>query len=186
MNKEYSSPKLSFYDLIEIYPDAIPYIKKKLEKENKEYKKYLGSAFELKTKCNNILNKYCNDNNRWFWNEVIDTVIINPSVQDVEKLIKKNVFQLSALNPLTVDKRKITDQDIQRAKQIPIENFIQLDRNGFCICPFHKDTNKSFKVYSKTNTWYCFSENIGGDIIDLLCKQRNIKFIEAVKILIGK
>jgi DNA primase len=47
----------------------------------------------------------------------------------------------------------------------------------------HPDKQPSFKIY-KNNTWYCFSECVGGDSIKLIQKLQNVGFIEAVKFLI--
>ena len=35
------------------------------------------------------------------------------------------------------------------------------------ICPLHKDTDPSFTVYLKSNSFFCFGCKAGGDVIDL-------------------
>lgn len=45
---------------------------------------------------------------------------------------------------------------------------------GWAFCPFHTDTGRpNFKVYPETNSWYCFSCNIGGDAVAFLAKMQN-------------
>ena len=48
------------------------------------------------------------------------------------------------------------------------------DRQGKLCCPFHEDKTPSFQIYSKTNTWHCFSGNCNagsGDVIDFVMKK---------------
>lgn len=73
-----------------------------------------------------------------------------------------------------------------KAKRFPIEKIYpgQLKKSGNCLvgrCPLHDDTKPSFAIYPDTNSWYCFTEGIGGDVIDLLMKLYKIDFSEAVE-----
>ncbi|MBV7509489.1 hypothetical protein KW850_30485 [Bacillus sp. sid0103] len=62
-------------------------------------------------------------------------------------------------------------------------------RNRFNIrCPFHKDRNPSFTVYTETNTFRCWSgcnDGKSGDVIDIVRLSRNVNTNEAIKILIA-
>ena len=81
----------------------------------------------------------------------------------------------------------ITDNDILKAKEVPISHFIEVNRAGFAKCPFHNEKTGSFKVYPQDNRWHCFGMCYnGGDVIDLVCKLNNLTFLEAVKLLINK
>ena len=68
---------------------------------------------------------------------------------------------------------------------------LKSDRNGCLCCPFHDDKTPSFQVYTKTNTWTCFSSNCNagsGDQIDFIMKKEGITKHEAIlkaKELIG-
>lgn len=42
---------------------------------------------------------------------------------------------------------------------------IELDRNGFAVCPFHTEKTPSLKVYKNDKGFYCFGCGKGGDII---------------------
>lgn len=50
----------------------------------------------------------------------------------------------------------------------------ELEREGFkCCCPIHNDSTPSFKVFTKTNTFYCFGCGIAGgpkDLVRMLLK----------------
>ncbi len=73
---------------------------------------------------------------------------------------------------------------IARAKKYPINRLIEVNRQGFCHCPFHKEKTPSFKVYKDTNTYHCFGAcNESGDTINLLMKRDNLTFKQAIKFL---
>ena len=88
---------------------------------------------------------------------------------------------------------RITDDDIIRAKEVPIEDLYdgQLNRKGvrlWGICPFHTEETGSFCIHDD-NRWSCFGQcNEHGDSIDFVIKDKgltgNDKFIKAVKSLI--
>lgn len=70
--------------------------------------------------------------------------------------------------------------NIQKAKEYPIENLVQVNRMGFAKCPFHNETQASFRVSRKLNLWNCFGGCGGGDVIKLYMKLNNCGFKEAV------
>ena len=49
-------------------------------------------------------------------------------------------------------------------------------RNNKASCPFHTEKTPSFTIYPKTESWYCFGCDIGGDEIDFLMRYKNIDF----------
>lgn len=79
-------------------------------------------------------------------------------------------------------------QEVLDAKDKSIRDY--LEQNGyslrkqgdkyFCSSPFSRDSSWSFCVYP-TNTYYCFSTGVGGDIIDLVKRLEGCSFSEAVK-----
>ena len=48
-----------------------------------------------------------------------------------------------------------------------------------CHCPFHKDNSPSMKVYEKS--FYCFSCNRTGDLIEFVKQYFNLNFQEAME-----
>ncbi|MCA6437452.1 MAG: toprim domain-containing protein [Bacteroidetes bacterium] len=57
------------------------------------------------------------------------------------------------------------------------------DRQGKLCCPFHEDKTPSFQIYSKTNTWHCFSGNCNagsGDVIDFVMKKDSSNKYQAI------
>ena len=93
--------------------------------------------------------------------------------------------------PTVTGDGRITEGDIERAKQVPMDTLYQgqLRRIGnkmTGLCPFHDEGTGSFTIYVDVNNWHCFGCNGGRDAIDFVMKKENLKFLEAVKKLIGK
>lgn len=183
----YTSKKYNFRELIETFPEAKSYIKQKLKREIAQYKKDLLAADKIRIICRQVTSKAI-PKNQWFWEIVANILYIEPLYEERERMIKKNTFMLSLLktpDPEEMRAGRITEQDIARAKEEPITNYIEVNRMGFAHCPFHEDKHASLKVY-KSNRWWCYSENVGGDVIDLVCKLQSVEFLEAVKWILKK
>lgn len=74
---------------------------------------------------------------------------------------------------------------VDEAKKFPIERLYQgkLRQTGktkMGICPWHEETTPSFAIYPN-NTWYCFGEGIGGDVIAYYMKLTGKSFPEAIE-----
>ena len=86
--------------------------------------------------------------------------------------------------PKTENSNTITDEDIQKAKEYPLENLLPEEvKRGMTLCPLHNEKSPSFQV-KKNNTFVCYGCGEHGDSIDLYMKMNNAKFLEAVKALI--
>lgn len=64
-----------------------------------------------------------------------------------------------------------------------VSQFIEINRDGRGLCPFHDDHHMSFSVHRERNFWQCFATqcNKGYTIIDFWMYWRNIGFKNAVK-----
>lgn len=51
---------------------------------------------------------------------------------------------------------------------------LELNRHGKACCPFHDEKTPSFHIYPKTQSFYCFGCNVGGDIIAFVQKILNL------------
>lgn len=61
---------------------------------------------------------------------------------------------------------------------------IEVKRTGSVyvgLCPFHDDTKPSFVVYPETDSWFCFSENIGGSAVELIMRMEGLSRKDAIK-----
>jgi len=53
------------------------------------------------------------------------------------------------------------------------------------LCPFHDDRRPSLLVYPQTSSWFCFSCDAGGDVIDFVGRIRGTGFRETAELLAG-
>ena len=59
---------------------------------------------------------------------------------------------------------------------------VEINRAGFCKCPFHGDHDASMKVYKDPNRGYhCFGCHAGGDVINLAMRWYGLPFKDTVK-----
>lgn len=85
---------------------------------------------------------------------------------------------------------KVTENEIRKAKQYPIESLFGTNwkRMGKIIrfrCPFsdHRDSTPSFTIYPLTNTFRCYGCDMKGDSIKFIQEYCGISFLEAVEYL---
>ena len=60
-----------------------------------------------------------------------------------------------------------------------------VDRQGRCLCPFHRDRHPSMKIYPHDRGYYCFACGEGGDVVTFVSRLYNLKNEEAARKLIG-
>ena len=162
-------------------------LRKILKAEIKNKKEFETSATNLK---NSILEAiYLSDKlkdyEKDFWAEMCTFTIYTRQAKIIDDKIKKLKRWIAEcerdLKPPKPG--QITEADIARAKEYPMENLIKTNRTGFACCPFHHEKTPSLKV-NKDNTWHCFGCGKGHDTIDFLMLSEGIDFIKAVKRLI--
>lgn len=74
--------------------------------------------------------------------------------------------------------------DVQKAKQYPIPDLIEISHAGFAACPFHKEKTPSAKYYTDNNKLHCFGScSKSFDSIDVYMEINSVDFITAVKAL---
>lgn len=107
-----------------------------------------------------------------YWKRVYESV-------SEDELVPKAEFE---------DKR-LTDQQIEEARDVPIESMFQGDlRTNYGklvgLCPFHEERTPSFTIFTNENKFHCFGCQAHGDAIDFWMKARGVDFIQAVKDLL--
>lgn len=100
--------------------------------------------------------------------------------EEVKKIVKhlNELYYTKPEREKKPDRRAITDDMIERARQFPYNELLPVVR-GMAVCPFHGDKNPSFSV--KNNFGYCFGCQWKGDPIRFVMEQEGIPFVEAVK-----
>jgi hypothetical protein len=91
-------------------------------------------------------------------------------------LVKEKTFQAAGEEVSDRIKNSISVYDF-------VSQFIQLDRGGKALCPFHDDHEESFSVHRERNFWRCFATHCdkGYTVIDFWMYWRGIDFKQAVK-----
>jgi DNA primase len=67
-----------------------------------------------------------------------------------------------------------------------ISQKLPLEKRGndfWGLCPFHQEKTPSFKVDTKTNSWYCFGCQAKGSVFDFIMQTKGVDFGEAVQLL---
>lgn len=57
----------------------------------------------------------------------------------------------------------------------------ELNRAGFCKCPFHQERSASFKAYAGDRGYYCYGCHASGSVIDFVMQYFSILFGDAIK-----
>ena len=61
---------------------------------------------------------------------------------------------------------------------------VRVNRQGFCLCPFHMDSHPSMKIYQNGRGYYCFTCHNGGDVVKFAGQLFGISNEEACRKLI--
>lgn len=85
--------------------------------------------------------------------------------------------RLTAYKVFTNKINRFSLEEIEKARNYPIENMIQAKRN-MAKCPFHPDKTASLNI--KNNFFYCHGCGETGDSIDFAMKLYGISFKEAI------
>ena len=125
------------------------------------------------------------DSPSWFINvsrELVNTKPIRGKIKNI------NMSIAYAQGKFKQDKNIITDYMIDTAKRVPFWRLLKCEQIGLryrAHCPFHNEKNPSFYIYPDTNRGYCHGCNKSVDTIQFIVETRNIKFNEAVKLLLS-
>ena len=58
---------------------------------------------------------------------------------------------------------------------------IDANRQGYALCPFHREKTASLLIYPNGRGWYCFGCGEGGDVIKLVQKLFDLSFLDAIR-----
>jgi DNA primase len=156
----------------------IPKTIKEAKQQIKSYNEFLGKILEKEREANNV---------GWpsfHFNHLRQPVL--KMIEGRERLIRK----IRLDNEFSGENNKDTFiEEIKKAKRVPLETLYtgRLTRSGnklSGICPFHKEKEGSFVIFTDKNRWYCFGGcSQGGDAIDFLMKRDGCDFNTAIKTL---
>lgn len=109
-------------------------------------------------------------------NNELNRFLLLDSIRFLNKEIRKCEMELNYKN---AGKSRMTQADIEKAKNYPIENLLQSVRNGKTNCINHEDKRPSMDI--RNNFVYCYSCGFHGDAITVYRKLHNVDFVTAVK-----
>lgn len=181
-----SWPRFNDKELLQIFPEAREIIPAKLGEWREEQQKI---ADAIKDKLTIIKQETSNDFSQWFWREWV-------KITDGNELLKieGHIARLRRLLACSRGKKVkgwLSQEHIQQALAVPIENFIKqpLRKSGKALvglCPLHAERHPSFYIYPETNSCWCYGCNQGGNAINLISLLHSYSFKEAVRYLIGE
>ena len=102
-------------------------------------------------------------------------------VEKVENILElqNNIIHLKIPGRKNGKGRKITDDMIERAREYPFDQLVEVTRNKMAVCPFHGDKDPSFSI--KNNYGWCFGCGWKGDTIKFVMEKEGLKFADAVR-----
>lgn len=174
-----SMPHLSDIQWLEVFPEARSVLVFKVKEWSDEKRRLIGIIKRaLRESRSESVEKYS-------LIRIYAQAIIVPKINDANKHIARLRRQQAHFAPHPVAGR-ITDADIQRAREVPIASLLStnLRSTGKTLttnCPLHKDRTPSFVIYKESNTCWCFGCQQGGDSIAFTRLLHDFSFIEAVK-----
>ena len=74
-----------------------------------------------------------------------------------------------------------SSDDIERAREYPIDNLLHFNGQKKCKCIWHKEKTDSLTYYPETNTVFCFGCGKSGDSIDVAQQLWGCDFLSAIK-----
>lgn len=208
INREYRETIIPENELLEIFPEAKKIIPEKLEEYekrienlNKLYQKLLVAVVSVKDWSQQAgylgdmikrLELKTNKEIQAFMADAIWIIYFEPTIEELNARMK-TLDRLERLSSNKDNPNTITDSDIQLAKTIPIETYLDgkfraMGGRLMLRCPFHNERTPSFVVYLNTNTYSCFGgcSEKGGDVIKFVMKKYELDFIKAVKFILKK
>lgn len=179
-----SMPRFAEKELLEIFPEAKSIVEEKI-RELEEIKSIQLEA--VKRRLAIVKYNESDDFSKWFFREWIKIDSGQKLVQ-TENQIARLKRVISTSQNYTPE-NWITDMQIQRALEVPIESLIDqpLRKSGKTLvglCPLHNEKHPSFYIYLETNSCWCFGCNQGGNSINFVRLLQGFGFPEAVRYLI--
>ncbi len=173
-------------ELLKIFPEVDEALLVQKIKDWENVKQIISTEIRKKLKTFKLIAK--NSNDLWFLRQGLKSY-------EVQKIIeaKKQIYRVMGLLWIKrgkVLKGRLTQEQINYAKQVPIENFYRgkLRRSGKTkvgLCMLHQEKTPSFTIYTSTNTFKCFGCGMQGDVIKLIMLQTGCAFKEAIGQLTG-
>lgn len=119
------------------------------------------------------------------WADVVVDEIDTLPAETMFDALHEAVYLKQYLKAINKPKDGITDEMIERARDVPIETLIEFDRNGKALAWCHDDKTPSLTWFKKGNRATCFVCDRRWNSIDICMDRDGLSFAQAVKQLGG-
>lgn len=99
------------------------------------------------------------------------------NIKGLEKLRKR--LRANQCHRPSEHKDGITDDQIVRAREYPLENIVEVGKQGRILCPWHTDNRPSGLV--KNGFFFCFACGEWADSLKWVMKTEGLSFVDAVR-----
>lgn len=125
--------------------------------------------------------------NKYPWRDDLIKDAARRDIHEIERKIRAidgRIAYMKTLGRKAVDgvKKKsapVTEAMIEQAKRFPIEQLVEVNRQGFAKCVWHTDSHPS--MFCKKNFAHCFVCQKSGDTIAVAMVKEGLSFREAVE-----
>jgi len=165
---------MTFYEALKVFPEH----KEILQRQNKDILEYLKQNEKVRKQCEDIIYRKAKKESEEFWRMIAEELIIKVNREEYwKRRLKRNQMALSP----SKSRKGVTEEMIARAKEYPVEELIEFNRN-VARCPFHNETTASLHYYKKDNKCHCFGGcNKSYDSIAIYQQLNNCSFVQAVE-----
>lgn len=169
-----SLPKYSPEDWIRIFPEA-KYRVTELLMTSYEVLDFYKSVY---TTTESLFSKNLSER---IFEEALNEETMGKAIKSREKRIREYRRMLATGQP-SVSKDKLSEEDIDRARNYPIEELLtEPPKRGFIHCPFHQEKTPSCRVFS--DHIHCYGCGKHLNAIGYLMEKQGMNFIDSVKYL---
>lgn len=178
-----SLPRLTAMELLEIFPEAKNVINPKISEWMEEREQLVKKIKSMLMQIRMIKDDFSRDLQKYWLKLTYGEELLK-----IDKQISRLRHLLSVAKGRPPSKGGVTEEMVELALSVPIENVISLElkKSGnklVGLCPLHNEKSPSFFVYPESNSFYCYGCGVGGNVINLIKLLHDFNFIEAVKFL---
>lgn len=183
-NREYRPVRLSEKDLRDAFGrEGLRTAKANVKEYNIELKQLDAEIFDLMV---GMAKEHLKTETTELWLDLYNKKRIRQGrmlwIENQLKRLKRFIDSCSRAD----DANTITPDDIARAKEVPITDYLDFSRGRMAQCLWHGEKTGSMHYYPQQNRIKCFGCDKSADVIDVVMQQNEIEFIPAVKLILGR
>ncbi len=166
----------SVHDLVHIFPDALPAVKRNLTLHKKELSRLIDIHLPILETVLEHIHRACPSDHPQ--KSTILTLYTSVYFDQYIDPVKQRIDFLQRLVRAYTWKNVPSDDRVRFAREVPIASIVEPNRAGFICCPFHTEKTPSCKLYG--TKFKCFGCGEHGDVIDFYMKVYGVGFTTAL------